>query len=120
LGLWTALNRRSGDAAPCGRRVAAADACGLSQRDLAGGAALPIEVPLVVVLVLVEGAGGRELGHNRLYHGVLLVLAGRGRDRRLVGVVAEDRRAVLAADIRALTVPRRRIVDPPERLSCCA
>src|SRR5205807_3639237 len=85
-------------------------------RDAAGGLAALLQVLLVVVLGPVEGGRRDDLGDDRAAEGPLalqLPLRGQGR-RLLLGIVKEDRRAVLRADVRALAIRGRGIVILPE------
>src|SRR5215469_9949205 len=84
-----------------------------------GGAASPavlFEVALVVLLGPVERRGGGDLRDDLPPHRLLLGVARCDRGFLLPGVVIEDRRAVLAADVETLPVAGGRIVQPPERL----
>src|SRR5258708_6023054 len=85
-------------------------------RDAAGGLAALLQVLLVVVLGSVEGGRRDDLGDDRAAESPLalqLPLRGQGR-RLLLGIVKEDRRAVLRADIPALAIRGRGIVILPE------
>jgi hypothetical protein len=80
----------------------------------ARGSALLLDVALVVLLRLPECLRGDDLGDDRFAQ-LLLVLGERRTGLGdLIGIVDVDRRAVLAADVRALPIARRRIVDRPE------
>ena len=87
-----------------------------STLDMAGGEAALLQVLLVVILGLVEAAGGRDLGDDRaaeaafVLQRLLRCLGGGLLLRRL----EEDRAAVLLADVGALAIQRRRVVVLPE------
>src|SRR3989442_15748175 len=75
---------------------------------------------LVILLVVLLGppelGGGEDLGHDLLAvltRAVLGVPASQG-DRLLLVVMEEDDGAVLAPEVEALPVLRRRVVDVPE------
>ena len=72
------------------------------------------EVALVVLLGAVEGGRGHDLRDDPSPVLSLDALAGGQSRGLLLGGVKEDRRAVLAADVKPLAVSRRRVVDPPE------
>ena len=78
--------------------------------------ALLLEVALVILLRLPERLRGHDLSDDRLAQ--LLPVLGQRRAGLggLVGVMDEDRRSILAADVQALAVACRRVVDRPERL----
>src|SRR5258708_20469200 len=85
-------------------------------RDAAGGLAALLQVLLVVVLGSVEGGRRDDLGDDRAAEGppaLQLPLRVQGR-RLLLGIVKEDRRAVLRADVRSLAIRGRGIVILPE------
>src|SRR5207248_11642537 len=86
----------------------------LAQLDRAARAAALLEVLLVVVLGRPERLGGNDLRHDRLAVPRLLALARRLGGRPLLLVVEEHHRAVLVADVPALTVALRRGVLAPE------
>src|SRR5690242_9110421 len=75
-----------------------------------------LEVALVVVLGAVERRCRRDLGDDRAVEAGLHAVAHLGRDAGLLGVVEEDRRAVLRADVRSLAVELRGIVQREELL----
>src|SRR5215467_15346911 len=82
----------------------------------AGGVAMLFEVALVVVLGPVERRRGGDLRDDLPLARLLLGIARCDRGFLLASVMVEDRRAVLAAEIKALAVAGGRIVDPPEHL----
>jgi hypothetical protein len=75
-----------------------------------------LEVPLVVLLGPVERGRRGDLGDDLPLARLLLGVTRCDRGFQLAGVMVEDRRAVLAADVEPLAVTRGRIVAPPERL----
>src|SRR5919197_4050512 len=79
-----------------------------------------VEVLLVVVLGVVEVAGGRDLGRDlaepALVQRALVALERGARGGRLLVVGGVDRRAVLGADVVALAHALRRVVALPEHL----
>src|SRR3954452_5563093 len=85
------------------------------QRDRAARLTALLEVLLVVVLGRPEPPGGHDLGDDLALEAALVLVTRRGRCPLLLAVVREDRRPVLAADVPALTVARRRVVTVPER-----
>src|SRR6478735_1412879 len=108
-------------ALPMGSEVVA----DLAEAMVAVPARVLVEVALVVVLGVVEDAvagvlGGRDLGGDGLVSGAserrLVAVAGILGGGELGGGGGEDRRAVLRADVVALTIGGRRIVVLPERL----
>src|SRR5947209_20449215 len=84
--------------------------------DLAGTPSSLGEVLLVVFLSAVERRRGCHLRHDLLSEstGILQFLQRATRRRLLLRSVGKDRRAVLAPDVPALAVSRRRIVVAPE------
>src|SRR6266581_1885811 len=82
----------------------------------AAGVAMLFEVTLVVLLGPVERGRGGDLRDDLPPVRLLLGITRCDRGFHLASVMAEDRRAVLAAEVEALAVAGGRIVDPPERL----
>src|SRR6476620_6627661 len=82
--------------------------------DLADLPAVLLDVALVVVLGRPEGRCRDDLGHDLLAEVGLGGVTRRLRGLALLLGVVEDRGAVLRADVPALAVPRRRVVDAPE------
>src|SRR6185369_15459901 len=82
----------------------------------AAGVAMLLEVTLVVLLGPVERGRGGDLRDDLPLARLLLCITGCDRGFLLAGVMVEDRRAVLAAEIQALAVAGGRIVDLPENL----
>src|SRR6266566_7863851 len=82
----------------------------------AAGVAMLFEVTLVVLLGPVERGRGGDLRDDLPPVRLLLGITRCDRGFLLASVMAEDRRAVLAAEIQALAVAGGRIVDPPEHL----
>src|SRR2546429_9808952 len=82
----------------------------------AAGVAMLFEVTLVVLLGPVERGRRGDLRDDLPPARLLLGVARCDRGFLLASVMVEDRRAVLAAEIEALAVAGRRIVDPPEHL----
>jgi len=74
-----------------------------------------LEVALVVVLGVIERRGGDDLGDDRPGQDLLVLITGGDRQSLLLGVVNEDRRPVLTAEIPPLPVTGRRVVNRPER-----
>src|SRR5205809_3050672 len=74
------------------------------------------EVTLVVLLGLVERGRGGDLRDDLPPTRLLLGIARCDRGFLLAGVMVEDRRVVLAAEIQPLAVAGGWIVDPPEHL----
>ena len=72
----------------------------------------------MIVLGDVEGRSGDDLGDDGIIEDLLLRKGGDHvlGDRLLVRRVVEDRRPVLGADVMALAVERRRVVDREEDL----
>src|SRR5215208_1167781 len=70
-----------------------------------------LEVALVVVLGAPEGGRRLDLGHDRVTEALLGALDNSPRDLGLLVRVGEDHRAVLPADVGALTVELSRVVD---------
>src|SRR3954468_15573102 len=85
------------------------------ERDRAARLAALLEVLLVVVLGRPEPPGRHDLGDDLALEAALILVTRRGGCALLLAVVREDRRPVLAADVPALTVARRRVVTVPER-----
>lgn len=79
-----------------------------------------LKVFLVIVLGREPLVGRLNLGHDPLTLGVKVLCLDLGLDGRsnllLLGRVVEDRRPVLRAAVRALTVNRRRVVRAEEEL----
>src|SRR5579863_2918716 len=80
------------------------------------GGSLLLEVLLMILLSRVEFAGGHDLRDDLVSEDVRLLdlLQRRAGGLLLGGIVEEDCRAVLGADIGALAVKRGRIVRAPE------
>src|SRR5215468_2268078 len=74
------------------------------------------EVTLVVLLGPVERGRRGDLRDDLPLARLLFGVARCDRGFLLASVMVEDRRAVLAAEIEALAVAGRRVVDPPEHL----
>ena len=81
---------------------------------MTAGLAALLEVLLVIVLRRVESGRRRDLGYDRLPARFLPRLERRGCGRLLAGIIEEDRRPVLAAQIPTLTVECCRVVIGPE------
>src|SRR3984885_13312679 len=82
----------------------------------AGGLTILFEVTLVVLLGPVKRGRRGDLRDDLPLQRWLLGVARRDRGFLLAGVMVEDRRPVLAAQIEPLAVAGGRIVDPPEHL----
>src|SRR5207245_6146479 len=78
--------------------------------------AMLFEVALVVRRGPVQRRRRGDLRDDLPPYRLLLGVTGGDRGFLLASAMAEDRRAVLAAEIEALAVAGGRIVDPPERL----
>src|SRR5689334_3919718 len=70
-----------------------------------------LEVALVVLLGAPERGGGLDLGHDRVAKALLRALDDLARGLGLLVRLGEDHRPVLPADVRALAVELRRVVD---------
>jgi hypothetical protein len=82
------------------------------QRPEEPGALLPpLQVALVVLLGAPEGRRRLDRGHDRIPQAPLHSLDHPARRLRLLVGVGEDHRAVLVADVRALPVELRGVVD---------
>src|SRR5919197_4190908 len=86
------------------------------ETSVADRTALLLEVLLVVVLGLVEGGRGDDLGRDALREPRLHLGLRGERLLLLLRRVEEDRGAVLAADVRALAVPLSGVVRAPEEV----
>src|SRR6266487_1769334 len=89
--------------------------CCSADGDRTAGAAMLLEIALVVLLGPVERRGWGDLSDDLPPSRLLLGVACCDREFLLVGIMIENRRAVLAAHIPALAVAGGRIVDSPER-----
>src|SRR6266516_3259532 len=89
--------------------------CCSADGDRTAGAAMLLEIALVVLLGPVERRGWGDLSDDLPPSRLLLGVACCDREFLLVSIMIENRRAVLAAHLPALAVAGGRIVDSPER-----